>query len=157
MKIRRYEKADAVHLSSLYRRSVERIGPRDYGAAQVAAWVARCPSPARIDAVAADGRCMLVAVDGRNVPIAFGDLEPDGHIDFLYCAPEAAGTGVAAALYRALEAIARENGNDRLYAEASEAACRFFRRQGFTVLRRRDFETGGVAIHNYAVEKRLAN
>ncbi len=28
-------------------------------------------------------------------------------------------------------------------------------RKGFVVLRRRDFEVNGVAIHNYAMEKRL--
>lgn len=155
MRVRPYEPADGAHLSALYRRAVEAVGPKDYAPEQVAAWASRCPAPERLDALAADGRRMLVAVDDKNTPLAFGDLEPDGHIHFLYCAPEAAGTGVSAALYDALETIARENGIDRLYAEASEAACRFFRRQGFTIGRRRDFEIDGVPIHNRAVEKRL--
>jgi putative acetyltransferase len=156
MRIRPYEASDASHLSALYRRSVETIGPRDYSAAQVAAWASRCPSPERIGALANDGRCMLVAVDATDAPLAFGDLEPDGHIHFLYCAPEVAGTGAASALYEALESRARELGIDRLYAEASEAARRFFLRKGFTVVRRRDFDIDGVPIHNYAVEKRLS-
>lgn len=98
---------------------------------------------------------MLVAVDGAGRPVAFGDLEPDGHIHFLYCAPEAAGTGVTATLYDALERIARAQGIVRLYAEASEPARRFFARQGFRTIGRRDFDIEGVPIHNYAVEKRL--
>jgi len=68
---------------------------------------------------------------------------------------EAAGTGVAAALYERLEGIARERHVPRLHAEASEAARRFFLKQGFAVIRRRDFAIAGVPIHNYAVEKWL--
>ncbi len=82
-------------------------------------------------------------------------MEADGHIHFLYCAPEAAGRGVATGLYEALEQAARERGVARLYAEASEAARGFFVRKGFVVLARRDFDFNGVAMHNYAVEKRL--
>lgn len=32
-----------------------------------------------------------MAVDDEDQPLAFGDLEHDGHIGYLYCAPEAAG------------------------------------------------------------------
>jgi putative acetyltransferase len=155
MRIRRYEARDAGALADLYRRSVEQIGPQDYAEGQVEAWAARGPSAAQIDARSTDGRTTLVAVDDRDQPLAFGDLEHDGHIDCLYCAPEAAGKGVAAALYDRLEQIARERGMARLHAEASEAARRFFLKRGFAVVRRRAFEISGVPIHNYAVEKWL--
>jgi putative acetyltransferase len=155
MRIRRYETGDAGPLAALFRRAVEQIGSKDYTKEQVQAWAARVPSPAQIEARAADGRVTLIAVDDEDVPLAFGDLEQDGHIAYLYCAPEAAGTGVTAALCDALEQLARERGMDRLYAEASEAARRFFLKRGFAVVSRRDFEISGVAIHNYAVEKWL--
>lgn len=155
MIIRPFRPGDADALSDLYRRSVEAIGPRDYSPEQVAAWASLTPSAERLRALAADGRATLVAVDADHAPLAFGDLEPDGHIHFLYCAPEAAGIGIVAALYAGLERRARVAGMARLYSEASEAARRFFLRQGFAVLARRDFEIAGVPIHNYAVEKRL--
>jgi putative acetyltransferase len=153
--IRACRDGDAPRLSRLYRRSVEGLGGRDYSPAQVRAWAALAPDPARMLSMARDGRVRLVAADGADLPIGYADLEPDGHIDHLYCAPEAKGTGAAAALYDALERIARERGTSRLYSEASEAARRFFLRRGFAVLRRRDLEIDGVAIHNYAVEKTL--
>ena len=132
------------------------IGARDYTPEQIDAWAALAPSGRRLDALMADGRTRLVAADPGDRPVAFADLEPDGHIHFLYCAPEAAGDGIASELYERLEAAARGQGITRLYAEASEAARRFFLGQGFTVLHRRDFEVSGVPIHNYAVEKVLA-
>lgn len=155
MKIRAYESRDAEALAALYVRSVEGIGPRDYSAEQVAAWAALGPSPERIEARSRDGRRMLVAVDAADRLLAFGDLEADGHIHFLYCAPEAAGRGVTSALYDELERSARAQGLKRLYSEASEAARRFFAKKGFTVTAKRAFEIDGVPIHNYAVEKRL--
>jgi putative acetyltransferase len=122
----------------------------------VKAWAPEVPDPARFAARAADGRTVLVAVDGEDAPLAYGDLEPDGHIDHLFCRPDAAGTRVAVALYAAIEAEARARGLARLHVEASEPARRFLLKQGFVLIARRDFEIGGVAIHNFAMEKRLA-
>lgn len=156
MKIRRYEAKDALPLAQLYVQSVEQVGPRDYSAPQIAAWLSLAPSPERIHALRADGRSRVVAVDDADRPLGFADLEQDGHIHFLYCAPDAVGQGVAAAIYDELEQIARDASITRLYSEASEAARRFFLKQGFVVTARRQLEIAGTAIHNYAVEKQLS-
>jgi len=155
MRIRPRRPGDAAALAALYRRSVRALGPRDYSAAQVEAWAALAPTAEGMHARGTDGRTLLVAVDGADRPVAFGDLEADGHIDLFYCAPEAAGTGVAPALYDALEAAARDRGLTRLHVEASEAARRLFLRKGFAVTARRDLTVRGVGIHNFAMEKAL--
>jgi putative acetyltransferase len=155
MPIRRYTSADASAVGDIFRRAIAVIGARDYTPAQVAAWAGPEGTAERLGARLRDGRLALVATDGDDRVLAFGDLEADGHIDFLYAAPEAAGTGVVSVLYDALEAAARERGVVRLYTEASEAARRFFLKKGFTVLHRRDFEVRGVPIHNYAMAKAL--
>jgi GNAT superfamily N-acetyltransferase len=48
-----------------------------------------------------------VTADEPGHVVAFIDLEPDGHIDRLFCAPEVAGRGVASRLYDAIETAAR--------------------------------------------------
>lgn len=98
---------------------------------------------------------MFVATDECDEPLAYGDLEADGHIDHLFCRPDVAGTGVTSALYDRLENIGRDLGLQLLYVEASEPARRFFERKGFTALMRREFPIRGVLIHNYYMEKRL--
>ncbi len=155
--IRPVGRGDTDGMAALYRRSVEALGPKAYSADQVAVWAGLQPTPERLAALAADGRTALVAVDPSGRLLAFGDREVDGHIHFLYCDPSVAGRGVTAALYEALEADARQAGVVRLYTEASELARRFFRKQGFVEIARRDFTVSGVAIHNYAMEKRLAS
>jgi putative acetyltransferase len=156
MHIRPYRPDDAAAVAAIFFESVREAGPRDYSAAQVAAWAPERPDTGRVDARARDGRLMLVAVDERDRPIAYGDLEPSGHIDHLYCRPERVGTGVASALYDALEREALALGLSRLFVEASEAARRLFLRKGFDEIERREFPIRGVMIHNYRMAKSLA-
>jgi putative acetyltransferase len=153
--IRLYRDGDAPALARIFYDSVRQAALGDYTRAQVEAWAPRVADPARFAAKAADGRLFLVAVNEQDEPIAFGDLEQGGHIDYLYCRPDFVGKGVASALYDRLEAHARANAMPRLYSEASELARRLLLRKGFTVVTRRDFEVNGVMIHNYAMEKVL--
>ncbi|MCB8822245.1 GNAT family N-acetyltransferase [Microvirga rosea] len=157
MRIRKYRDADASGLVELYERSVRGLGPRDYTAAQVEAWASLTPSVEMMRQRYGDGRTAMVATDEQNRLIGFGDIEQDGHIGYFYCAPEVVGLGVAAALYRVLEATAREAGTARIFVEASAAARRFFLRHGLEVLEKREFLLGNVPIHNFAMEKRLTS
>ena len=152
--LRAYHPDDAIALTDLYRRSVRHYGPRAYSAAQVAAWSATADA-ARTTARCADGRHVLVAQDDAGILLGFGDLEADGHLDFLYVAPEAEGLHAGSLLYAALEAHARSLGLTRIFVEASELAKPLFERRGFIVLGRNDLDLDGVGIHNYRMEKRL--
>src|SRR5882757_2518889 len=120
MKVRPYKSEDAPALAALFHAAVHDIARLYYSQAQVNAWAPEVPDPARFRARAADGRTVLVAVDAADAPLAYGDVEADGHIDHLFCRPDAAGTGVAAALYAELEAAARARGIGLVYVEASE-------------------------------------
>ena len=155
MLIRPFEPRDAADWARIFHAAVHQVGARGYTPAQCAAW---SPEPAPLDRVlkrGQDGRRIWVAADARDVAQGFIELEADGHIDCFYLAPEVAGTGIGADLYACLEAEARALGLASLYVEASEAARRFFLRQGFVEAGRRDFERRGVMIHNYAMTKTL--
>jgi putative acetyltransferase len=157
--IRRFRSSDAGALAALTAAAIRVTGLRAYSPQQVAAWGARHPGPERFIASAANGDTILVAVDAGDTPIAYVLTEPDGHVDMLYCHPDHTGRGVAGVLLGAAEASARASAIARLYTEASELARPAFERAGFAVLHRRDFaiahEGHDVAIHNYAMEKRL--
>lgn len=155
MKVRQYRNEDAAALALVFERAVRGIASRDYSPAQIEAWIGAEPREARFRRKMADGRRCWVAVDEQDRVTAFVDLEADGHIDLLFADPAVAGRGVTTALLDSLERAARESGMPRLYVEASEPARRFFLKRGYSVSQRRDFEIGGVAIHNYAMERRL--
>jgi putative acetyltransferase len=155
MNIRSFRPGDAPALARIFYDAVHQVGGLHYSLEQLDAWAPAVPNPERFLEQGADGRLLLVAADDSDRPLAYGDLEKNGHIDHLYCRPDAAGTGVASALYDQLEAAARDRGLGRLHVEASEPARRFFLRKSFIVLRRRELTLGGVAIHNFAMEKLL--
>lgn len=152
--LREYREGDAAPMAQLYFDSVRGLGHRGYTPEQITAWAPTPPDPARFHARATDGRATLVAENLDGAILAYGDLEADGHIDHLYCRPEASGTGVASHLVDELLAHAETAGMTRLYVEASELARPLLERRGFTVVRRRDFTLREVPIHNYAMEKR---
>ena len=155
MFIRDFRPEDAPALAALFHASVHEIASRDYSDAQVHAWSPAPPDPGFYLDRAGDGRRLLVAVDDLGRPTGYGDLEPDGHIDHLYCRPDVVGRGVASAMLEALEALARSEGIDELYVEASEAARRLLQRRGFVLGARCEFPVNGVLIHNYRMTKRL--
>ena len=123
------------------------------------AWASRDPGLDRFLERAKAGHLIYVAVDSSDKPAAYALLEPEGHLDMLYCHPEHTRKGLADELLAHAEAQARVLGVSKLYTEASELAQRAFERAGYEAKHRRNFEiegpSGAVAIHNYAMEKPL--
>jgi putative acetyltransferase len=152
--IRAYQAGDASAMARLHYDAVHTLGPRGYAPEQLAAWAPAPLDPAVVHARAVDGRVTLVAVNNEGEVVAYADMEADGHIDQLYCRPDVAGSGVASRLLDALIDRALAAGMRRLYVEASELARPLFERKGFALLYRREFDLRGVAIHNYAMERR---
>jgi putative acetyltransferase len=157
--LRPFRSSDAEALAALTLAAIRVTGLRAYTPEQVAAWSARHPGPERFIASAAKGDAILVAVDANDTPIAYVLTEPGGHVDMLYCHPDHTGNGVAGVLLGVAEAEARKSEVACLFTEASELARPVFERAGYIVLHRRDFAIvyagADVAIHNYAMEKRL--
>ena len=154
VRVRAFVAGDGAALAAVQFRAVREGARADYTEAQTAAWMP-APRPADwYEQVAADGRTTFVAVDALDRVVGYIDLEPDGHIDHLFCDPSVTGCGVSSALYAAVEATAKERGLPRLYVEASEAAKRLFERRGFAVVARQDLDLDGVAIHNFVMELR---
>lgn len=155
MRVRSYRETDAAALAAVFERAVRTIAARDYTPAQIEAWIGAEPRETSFREKMADGRHCWVAVDKADLVTAFVDLEANGHIDFLFADPSVAGRGVTMALLDVLEQAARDQGVSHLFVEASEPARRFFLKRGYSVVRRRDFDIGGVPIHNYAMERRF--
>ena len=154
MRIRDYAREDAAALADLFGRSVRHFGPRAYDPAQVEAWAAGA-SAERTAERCGDGRTVLVAVDEEDRPLGYGELEADGHLDHLYCAPEAEGLRIGSALYAEIERRALRQGLDRIRVETSELARPLFERRGFALLATNAVKIGSAVLSNHLMEKRL--
>lgn len=155
-RIRQYAVGDAEALHSVTLAAISVVGLSAYSREQIDAWSARHGSAQRLADRAANGHAIFIAANADNIPVAFSLLEPDGHLDQLYCHPDHTRRGLADGVLRAAEDRALISGITRLYTEASELARPAFERAGYTLLHRRDFDIDGVAIHNYAMEKTLS-
>ncbi len=152
--LRPFRDTDANALPAIYREAVRIAGARDYGPGQVEAWAGLVPDAEAYRRRACDGRVVWVAsLDDR--PVAYADLESNGHLDHLYCSPAASGCGIGAALALTLEAVARNRGMTDLHVEASETARPTLERLGWKVSRRRELSVGGVPIHNHAMTRAI--
>lgn len=156
--IRPYRPEDAEAIAALTVAAIRTTALRAYCPAQVEAWAARYCVQRLLDG-AAKRDVILVAPDADDQAIAYTVLETGGHLDMLFCHPDHTGKGLGLALLAEAEAAARAQGVTRMFTEASELARPVFARAGFTFLNRRDFaipfEGREVAIHNFAMEKRL--
>ncbi len=151
--VRPFRDEDAQALCAIYFRSVREVAPAKYDAAQVLAWAPAMPDAAHWGARMREFYTLVA--DGAD-GTAVGWIALDGgYVDMLYCAPEAAGRGVAAHLYAAAEAAARERGLTRLTAHASRFAESFFRKHGWAVDGREIIVRDGVEIDRAQMSKAL--
>lgn len=161
--IRPFTDEDASALAEITLAAIRAVGARSYSTEQTAAWAARHPrgkagAQRFLDRTAAGAR-IIVAASVEDSPVAYALLEPDGHLDMLYCHPDHTRCGLADELLAASEQDARSQNLTRLFTEASELARPAFERAGYKMDHRRDFDIPyqgkAVAIHNYAMEKPL--
>lgn len=145
-------------LTSVTLAAIRETARAAYSSEQVGAWSSRIAQSARI-AGAFAGNFVEAAVDEADCPVAYFVLEADGHLDMLFCHPDHGGRGLGGRLLAAAEVTARGLGVTRLFTEASEIARPVFERAGYRLVERREFTIvgadGEVAMHNYAMEKRL--
>ena len=152
--VRPFRDDDAPALAKIFHASVREIGALDYTGPQTRAWSPAMPDP--VDYIErARTRVVLVAVDRDDKPLGYGDLEPDGHLDHLYCRPDRVGEGMGSALLAQLERVARSLGIQRIRVEASEGARRLLERRGYEAGPRREVTINRVAIHNHPMSKWL--
>ena len=153
MKIRPYTPDDLPALADLYRDAVEGLGTTEYRPEQIVVWAAFADEHAAFRERLSEGFALVAEVDG--VPAAFCHLHPVDHISLLYTATRFARQGLATAVYRGVEAYARDHGQTRLNTDASKISRPFFAREGFEVVRVEQVDRLGVTFERYRMEKVL--
>jgi putative acetyltransferase len=92
--IRAYEPRDTADLADVFFRSIRQVALSGYTEAQVRASAPEPRTAVWAHEEASDGRLVLVAGNEEDRAVANIDLEPNGHIGRVFCAPETAGRGI---------------------------------------------------------------
>jgi putative acetyltransferase len=145
---------DAPLLADIFRASIEELTEDDYNPAQQGAWAAAADD---LDAFAARlGRHLTIIATLEGSPVGFISLDAPTRIDLLYVHPAAAGQGVGAMLYDAVEKLSAARGTPHLSVEASDSAREFFQHRGFTAQQRNTVSVGSEWLTNTTMKKALA-
>ncbi|MCU0877408.1 MAG: GNAT family N-acetyltransferase [Pirellulaceae bacterium] len=151
--IRPFRAGEELTLREVFYASVHGLACRNYSAEQLAAW-----APVEYDREKWSARIRqnqpFVAEEHGQI-LGFADVQPDGYIDQLFVAPQAAGQGVGSALLQAIEARAREQGIARLHSQVSLTAQSLFLRHGFEIEAEQTVIVTDVELRNARMFKRL--
>lgn len=150
MWIRRYEPEDLGQITALFYDTVHAVNAADYAPEQLDAWADGAPDLDRWNGSLL-AHHSLVAVEGRDLIVGFGDIDATGYLDRLYVHKDRQGLGIATALCDRLE---RAVDAPVLTTHASITARPFFEGRGYRVLREQRVERHGVQMTNYVMEKR---
>ena len=129
-----------------------------YSAEQRAAWSPSATPPEGWNDRLAD-HITLVAEEvtpEADVPVGFGTIRRDGHLDLFFVAPAQMGKGAAGQLYDALIAAVAIHRPERLTARASLYARPFLERRGWIVTEALDIEREGIALPCFEMEREIA-
>jgi putative acetyltransferase len=145
--IRPFAPRDAADLADVLRDSIRGLGAGFYTPGQIEAW-ARYPEDLEEFRARLSGGITLVAdLGGRAV--AFGQLHPHDHVEFLYCRTSHARRGIASRIHRDLEAVARVTGAVSLRTEASRVSRPFFEALGYRVEEVEQVERCGEILERF--------
>ena len=150
MWIRRYEPEDLGQITALFYDTVHAVNAADYAPEQLDAWADGAPDLDRWNGSLL-AHHSLVAVEGRDLIVGFGDIDGTGYLDRLYVHKDRQGLGIATALCDRLE---RAVDAPVITTHPSITARPFFEGSGYRVLREQRVERHGVRMTNYAMEKR---
>lgn len=153
LKIRMFTDGDASATAQIYFDAV-RLGTSEYyDERQRMAWAEKVPDTDEWRERLRSQHSFVAQFNARLVGLM--TLDDHGHIDLAFVVPDLIGKGVARALYEKIEAEALQRRIDRLDTAASYLAQRFFKRQGWSVIRQQSVAMGDVSLTNFVMEKYL--
>lgn len=99
----------------------------------------------------------IFAAENSGQINGFMSLAENGYIDFAYIRPSAQGTGLFRHLYQAIEHLAMQTGEPRLWVHASLMAQPAFTAVGFQIIRKETVEIDGQLLQRFEMEKPLGH
>lgn len=152
MEIKKYVTSDCAAMADLFYHTVHEVNKKDYSKEQLDAW-----ATGRVDLEEWDKSFLegdtFVAYEGERL-VGFGDYKV-GLLDHLYVHENFQRQGVATAILREIEKIAKEQHGKEIVVHASITATPFFQSNGFSFVAGQDVEKDGIFLRNFIMEKEL--
>lgn len=153
IQIRPYKISDTQAIITLFRDAVHAIASKHYSPEQVAVWAPQEIDEARWQKSLLESITYVAEIDSTIV--GFINMTRDGYLDRLYIHKDYQGGRVSYALFKKIEATAKELGLTKITTDCSITAKVPAERMGFVVLQEQTVIRKGVSLVNYKMEKLL--
>jgi putative acetyltransferase len=153
MHLRAFRNDDLPDVIAVFRDAIYNIASSDYDADQVRVWAKHLEAVEEVSTHLGQGMS-VIAEDDLGV-VAFGQLHPADHINYIYCRQRGRGKGYAARILNHLEAEAARLGVRVLHTEASLTARRFFAKHGYTMVGDELVVRRGIKLSRFKMQKVL--
>ena len=153
--LRPYLAKDTPICAAIAEASIAELTGDDYTESQQEAWIAALADEERLAKRLGAQLTLLASLDDDVV--GFASLKGNDTIDLLFVHPAAIGQGVASALCEALEKLAAARGAQKLTAEVSDTALKFFERRGFAPQQRNTVPLDDEWLGNTTMTKALTD
>ncbi len=152
MFLRAYRHDDKRALQQLFYQTVHSVNAADYSPDQLDAWA---PTEPNREAWARLETQHCFVVESQKMAVGFASLTDEGLLDMLFVHKDHQGKGIATALLKQVERVARRRQITILHTEASITARGFFEKNGFVILQEQQKEANGQVFINFLMEKPL--
>lgn len=153
MFLRSYKREDKRLMQQLFFETVHTVNARDYTREQLEVWA---PLEPNRDTWAKIDQQSCFVVEQQKLLVGFISMTESGFVDFLYVHKDYQGKGIASALYKQIERLARKKGITEITAESSITAKGFFDKLGFETEAEVQKSIGGQELAHFNMRKKLA-
>lgn len=137
----------------MFREAVHAINIRHYSKEQVAVWAPEIIDVIKWQKSLAKNITYVAEID--FVIVGFIDMSHEGYLDRLYVHKDYQGGSVAYRLFKHIEQTARDLGLTKITTDCSITAKKPAEFMGFVVIKEQTVMRSGIALINYAMEKKL--
>ncbi len=154
--IRPFKSPDIEELIKLFYNTVRNINDLHYTKKQREAW-----APKKIDKnlwekeLSKDITYVVEHNLNKKVIVGFGQMTHKRYLDKLYTHKDYQRKGIASLIYKTIEENAQELGLKEITTESSITALPFFKKQGFTIIGKKDKIRRSVTLISYKMKKIL--
>ncbi len=146
--------SDHLAVREVYRDAIESQGHIFYTTEQIQAWSGLAHLPGVLDRPLEEGQGWVVFSD-RMIQ-AFGLRYPMNRLGLLYCRGASARQGYGTALVKQIESDARNQGQLKLFTEASFFSYSLFLKLNWTIISMEKIYIANIPFDRYLMEKKLA-
>jgi len=154
MKVREYQAKDAPTIAELFSSTVREINGKHYSERQLNAWASPDKDAHFFHTKLSQSRSFVAEEEGEI--LGFADLLPERRLlMYFYVHKGHQRKGIGKALLDKIENIAKEQGIEEIYTDASITAKPFFEAMGFVPLEKQEVERAGLHFVNFKMRKKL--